>query len=126
MNLSRPLFTFSLLIIVTATLPRPVNAAPFCVAIQGVPPECLYFDTNECKKRANELSGVCTVNPADFVLSKGDGRFCLVNSMRLSQCIYPDRATCDNAAGTANGICVDNTKVGVQPNPFANNPNQRY
>ncbi len=104
----------------------PCRAAPFCVEVPGLFSQCIYFDAVECQRRAFQLSGVCNANPKELVLPVGTGKFCLVGQNRESQCVYSDRNTCQSAATALGGVCVDNATVGLQANPYANEPNNPY
>ncbi len=102
-------------------------AAPFCVVVQGIPPQCMYHDARECWQRANQLHGVCNPNPEEITLPAGSNRFCFVDSSRASQCIYPDRGTCNRDAASKGGACIDNRDVNpVQPDPYQADPQVRY
>ncbi len=107
-------------------LPGALSAAPFCVSVTGLPDQCMYYDTAQCSARATQLGGVCTANPAELKVTGGSGRYCLVDSNRVAQCTYPDRDTCTADASRKGAICVDSLIVGVQPNLFMSNPEQRY
>lgn len=103
-------------------------AAPFCVTVQGVPPDCIYDDTNACKLRAAQLSGVCTVNTHEITSHVGEEKFCSVDSTRVPQCMFVDRTACENAQNNG-AVCVNNTFAkgyDDQIDPFAADPNRNY
>lgn len=109
-------------------LPLGVNAAPFCVTTQGLPPDCIYDDTASCRNRAFQLKGVCTVNTAEITTSYGTEKYCMVDSTRVPQCIYIDRSSCDSAV-SGGSVCVNNTFRDIneeQPDPYQNDPNRNY
>lgn len=114
--------------IIASLLPGAVIAAPFCLTIQGIAPQCIYDDPASCKQRAAQLSGICTVNVDEVTSHTGAEKFCSVDATRIPQCIYADRTGCDNVQ-QAGSICVYNT---FQQNkddvadPFAADPNRNF
>ena len=99
----------------------PVCAAPLCVDVQGIPPQCLYVDLAACEKEALRQGGVCMANPAELLTQPGSGQFCLVESGLVTTCVYPDRTTCRAEAARRGAACVQaNQEPGGQPNidPF--------
>lgn len=109
-----------------ATYAPALLAAPFCVTKQGLPLDCNYYDAVQCRNRAQQLSAVCTVNEAEITLQPGIGKYCVVNSSRVSMCSYTDRTTCDSDAMRSGGVCVDFPGKKVQPNPYDIDPNSKY
>ena len=103
-----------------------LEAAPFCAEAQGLPKECNYYDATECRKRAAQLNGVCTANPAELQLQPGTGKYCLVDSSRISMCRYADRTTCENDAARQGAVCIEFPSRDVQPNPYRLDPNSKY
>lgn len=101
-------------------------ASPFCVAVPGLPRECIYSDTRECSKRAIQLGGSCDINSDEVDLPVGIGKYCLVNSSRVIQCIFPDRLSCAISAGNDGAICVDSSPEDSQPDPFREDTNRTY
>jgi hypothetical protein len=88
--------------------------------------ECSYYDARECRKRAAQLAGVCAANPDELKLQPGVGKYCLVQSSRVSMCNYADRTSCDNEAVRQGAVCVEFPSGGVQPNPYRLDPNSKY
>lgn len=86
------------------------QAAPYCLAIPGVPPQCLYTDAHDCFRQATRQHANCSVNPAEIRLPAGaTDRFCLVQNGPIVDCSYVDRRSCDARAPALGGICVDRT-----------------
>jgi hypothetical protein len=101
--------------------PIAASASPFCVQTQAIPPQCIYVDAGSCNKRAIELGGSCTVNPAEVHVSAGLGHYCLLTSSLASACIYPNRVDCERDAKRQQGVCVDNPGQSETPavDPFS-------
>jgi hypothetical protein len=103
------------------------HASPFCVQLQGgIAPECIYDDAVLCRQRADQLSGLCVANPKEFKTLTGIGKYCLVDSNRISQCNYTDRSTCATDAQRAGGVCLDATGSTLDQNPYEKDPNVNY
>ncbi len=103
-----------------------LHAAPFCVEKQGMPAECNFYDAVECRKRSEQVSGVCSVNPAEIRLQPGVGKYCVVDSNHVSMCQYADRTSCDNDAVRYGAVCIEYPSADVQPNPYRIDPNSKY
>jgi|GEM_PF-2410292 len=102
-------------------------AAPFCISIQGIAPQCEYFDAAQCQKRSYELSGICIANPDELILLSGNKAYCVVTSNRSTICAYTDRPSCEKEAYSAGGVCIDNTApLGVQQDPYRSDRNKNY
>ena len=107
--------------------PRSVVAAPFCTQITGIAPECIYYDADQCRRRANELKAICLANPAEFHLVTGNERYCLVGGDRAALCIYADRQTCEaEAVHAGQALCLDNIPSGEPQDAFRTEPSRRY
>jgi hypothetical protein len=100
----RPVPAAVLAILVT---PSVTPAAPFCVQTSAIPPQCIFVDADSCNERATQMSGTCTVNPAELHVSAGLGHYCLLTSSQVSACIYADRGTCELEAQHQHGVCID-------------------
>lgn len=97
------------------------HAAPFCLGTQSVPPQCIYFDADSCRKEAGRQGGVCSANPQEVRVSSNIGQFCVMTSQQVSLCIYLDRGTCEIAAAHQHGACVSSPGVAPSgaPDPFS-------
>ena len=84
----------------------PAMAAPFCVQTQAVPPQCLYFDADSCRQRAQAMNGSCVANTAEVHLMPGIGQYCVMVSSVASSCSYVDQASCMADAEHQRGVCV--------------------
>ncbi len=102
------------------------HAGAFCVRPQGQQPQCLYDDAGECRRRAAQLSGVCTANPDVLTITATNGQFCLVTTGGAMLCAYLDRASCEKEADRKNGVCIDSTVQGVQPDLHRDMPGRLY
>ena len=108
------------ILLVGLTVPQLAFAAPYCVAVQGLPDQCMYVDGQECQKRATQLGGVCQSNPADIVAQSGPGRCCLVIGGQATYCIFPDRTSCQEEATRRHSACVQAaTPPQIAVDPFA-------
>jgi hypothetical protein len=97
----------------------PAQAAPFCVEVEGIPPQCLYADARDCQTRANQLGGICSGNAQEISTPPGIGQYCVVSSGGAAQCIYADRGSCLTDAMRRGGACVQaNGTIGGTPDPF--------
>jgi hypothetical protein len=94
------------LLLVGLTIPQLAYGSPYCVAVQGLPDQCIYVDGQECQKRAIQLGGVCKSNPADILAQSGPGQFCLVIGGQATMCIFPDRNSCQEEASRRKSACV--------------------
>ena len=85
----------------------PSLAAPFCIRSQVLPPQCLYYDAQQCNKEAARQGAVCSANPAELRLTPGFGRYCVVTSQQVSICQYTDRNICQKEASAHQGTCTE-------------------
>ena len=104
----------------------PAAAGTFCLKLRGEQPQCFYDDAGDCRRRAAQLNGLCTVNPDMLTITATNGQFCLVTSTRAIMCDYPDRGSCEQEARRHNGACIDSTVQGIQPNLHREDPNLPY
>lgn len=85
-------------------------AAPYCLQIFGVSPQCIYGDVRACSREAARQHGNCTFNPGEIKApASAAARFCMVFDGPGFDCSYVDRRTCDAQAPARGGICVDRT-----------------
>ena len=84
----------------------PILAAPFCVQTQSVPAQCLYFDATSCARRAAELNGSCSANPAELKITAGFSTYCVVDSTRIPQCLYASFDSCVAEAARKHALCI--------------------
>jgi hypothetical protein len=101
-------------------------AAPFCLETQTVPPQCIYFDANDCRLEANHQRGACVVNPQEVGLVPNVGAYCIVTSGGASSCTYQDAGSCSREAVRQGGVCVAApvAAAGPAPNPFQSRPGE--
>lgn len=97
--------------------PRPVSAAPFCLQISGVPPQCMFYDVAACRRQAERMNAVCALNPDELMPPPGGQRFCQVSNGPVIQCLFPDRRSCDAATARSGGICIDGGDATARPDP---------
>ncbi|MDR3534253.1 MAG: hypothetical protein P4L90_27270 [Rhodopila sp.] len=99
---------------------HPAAAAPFCLNNQVLPPQCIYYDAQECDRDARHQGAVCSANPAELRLTRSVGDYCVVTSSQASVCAYPDRQSCSVEAARQQGICVTASKAPTQsPDPYS-------
>jgi hypothetical protein len=100
---------------------QPAMAAPFCLANQIIPPQCIYYDAHQCQVEAAKQNAECRANPAELHLTAGYGKYCVVTSGGASNCNYTDVTSCGREASRQNGTCVEGTesRPGQGPNPFS-------
>ena len=107
-------------LVLTTMLPAPsALAAPFCLQTQAIPPQCIYFDANTCRRDATQQQGFCVVNPEEVSVTPGGGDYCLVTSTKASSCVFQDINACTREAARQGAVCVEAPPraVGNTPNP---------
>ena len=102
------------------------SASPFCVDVQGMAPECYYLDADQCRRRAQEISGRCIVNMEEIELPTGYGNYCMVAPGGIIECMYPDYSGCDREARHNKGVCVYNPSAQTVPEPFKSDVDSIY
>ena len=104
------------------TTPMAALAAPFCAQSQAVPPQCLYYDAQECAKEAARMGGFCAPNPAELKVSGGIGHYCLLTSSGLASCIFADLGECNAEAKHQQAACIQAPGSPESPaaDPFRN------
>ena len=111
----------SIPILLGLLIPAGGHAAPFCIGTEAVPPQCIYYDANDCRKQAVRQGGTCSANAAELHVTTNLGQYCMVTSQRVSLCIYLDRGTCEADAARQHGACVSSPGVAPSgaPDPFS-------
>jgi hypothetical protein len=112
--------------IVIILSPAGAMAAPFCVAVPGSAPRCIYYDVGDCQREAALQNGACDANPqVTRPPTSRVGEYCLVTSGGSTQCGYADDASCTQEARIRNGICaqVARTQPDAVTDPY--DPNAR-
>ncbi len=112
-------------LLAVAALPAPAAlAAPFCLETQTVPPQCIYFDVNDCRREASHQQAACVINPQEASLTPSGGAYCVVTSGLASSCDYQDASACFREAVHQGGICVSApaAPAGNTPNPYQSRP----
>jgi len=103
------------------------HAAPFCIGSEAVPPQCIYYDADSCRKEAIRTGGICSANPEQIKAAGAQfAKYCVVTSQRVSFCNYMDRTSCDAAALHYHGACVASPEATAPgaPDPYAANGGQ--
>lgn len=118
-------FLFAFLLVLSSPF-FPALAEPFCVEAYGIPKECYYSDPEECRKRAAQMAGICTVNPDLFSFPEGEGSYCLVVAAGVVHCLYSDARSCESEAARNKGICVRNPNRRAPSDPFRYNSEVYY
>jgi hypothetical protein len=99
-------------------------AAPFCLAIPGAAPQCMYVDGNQCQADALRQSGACQPNPAEIKMPTSRiGEYCMLLPVGFTHCGYADGIACARDALREHGVCAKSagTIPPQVPDPF--NPN---
>jgi hypothetical protein len=109
--------------------PQGALAAPFCMSLLGMEPQCMYYDAAQCRTDSGKQGGSCVPNPAEPRTRSvaGSGKYCLVTSAGATMCSYLDYDSCDVAAGHQRGACYfDALGSSGVPDPYAasNQPQQ--
>ncbi len=120
------LFILSLTVLLGLAVNLPVSAAPFCVSSHGLTSECLYYDADQCRRRAQESSGLCSVNRAEVKFPRGAGTVCLIGIGGIAECIYPDVEACEKTAKKNKAICALNSSERSLLAPVQYNQNYSY
>jgi hypothetical protein len=102
------------------------EAAPFCVTVQGISPQCSYYDARECNTQAGLQKGVCTLNPGEPVMFVGTQTYCVVDSSRTALCEYADRGSCNDNASRSGAVCIAYSPKAIQPDPYGLDPKRKY
>jgi hypothetical protein len=106
------------------------HAAPFCLQTEALPPQCIYYDADDCNRAARKqsITGTCSINPREMRIAARGAEYCVVTSERLAQCIYLDRISCDQNAARLHGVCTYMPTAGRKqpasgaPDPYAVSP----
>ena len=102
------------------SLPQTALAAPFCMSLLGMSPQCIYYDAAECRKDLGKQGGSCVPNPEQPHAASGSGKYCLITSQGATVCSYLDIDSCDAVAVQQRGACYfDSTGSAGVPNPYA-------
>jgi hypothetical protein len=99
-------------------------AAPFCLAITGAAPQCMYADGNDCQRDANRQNGACVPNPAEVTVpSSRMGEYCMILPVGFTHCGYADGNACARDALQEHGVCAKSAGTIPQqvPDPFVPN-----
>jgi hypothetical protein len=97
------------------------QAAPFCISNQVLPPQCMFYDAQQCANEAARQNAQCSPNLAEIRLSRGTGEYCVITSAGASVCAYADYQTCSTAAAQQHGACVQGNpnRAAREPNPYS-------
>ncbi len=98
-------------------------AAPFCLQMQGMTPQCLYYDAASCQLEAQRQHGDCSINKSEVTIRGGSGQYCMITSGLVTVCHYQDRDSCVADARRQNGACTDapTPTPSRAPNPYSTN-----
>lgn len=112
------MFNRGFLCFIFMLLTFPAQAAPFCLAGVGMPPQCIYDDIKVCVEAINSRDLHCTANPEAVLSYSGGSRYCRVTSYLSAECIFNDRLQCRREASMRGDICIDRTAMGDDTNPY--------
>jgi hypothetical protein len=99
-------------------------AAPFCLAVPGGSPQCMYVDGNQCAAEAARQNGSCIPNPAVGALPTSRvGEYCMILPIGFTHCGYADGLACARDALQQHGVCAksEGTLPQQVPDPFVPN-----
>ncbi|HTK85375.1 MAG TPA: DUF3551 domain-containing protein [Patescibacteria group bacterium] len=99
-------------------IPGTAHSAPFCVEGDGIPQQCVYYDTKQCWQDANRQKARCSVNIAELNLSEADNSICMVDSARMPVCGYQNLDNCQAEARKQNAVCFQNDGVVASDDPY--------
>jgi hypothetical protein len=105
-------------------MPLSAMGAPFCLAIPGAAPLCMYVDGNQCQADATRQNGACQLNPAEARMPASHiGEYCMLLPIGFTHCGYADGNACARDALRQHGVCAKSagTLPPQVPDPF--NPN---
>jgi len=100
------------------------TAAPFCLAINGTAPQCMYVDGNQCQADANRQNGACVPNPDNGAQPTSRiGEYCMILPVGFTHCGYADGIACAQDALKQHGVCTKSAGTLPQqvPDPYAPN-----
>jgi hypothetical protein len=100
--------------------PQSAMAAPFCMVILGMQPQCLYYDASLCQRDATKQGGVCEPDISGQTAGRGSGKYCVVTSQGAALCNYLNIESCQIEAIHLKGACYfDGLRSAGAPNPYA-------
>jgi hypothetical protein len=100
--------------------PTTAEAAPFCMSVLGMQPQCIYQDADNCRRDSLRQGGTCVPNPDETRLGYGSGQYCMMTAQGASVCAYLEFASCDLDARRQHGTCYfDAQRATGAPNPYA-------
>ena len=104
-------------------MPTGAHAAPFCLQSEAIPPQCIYFNADTCRRDANRQGGYCGTNPDEVHVVTNIGQYCVTTSQIVSLCVYLDRTSCEAEAARQHGACTTSPGRAPSgaPDPFAAN-----
>jgi hypothetical protein len=111
------LYCATCLVFVLICAPHSARSAPFCIEMEGVPQQCLYFDTKQCWQDAKKQRARCAVNVAELKNSETDNSICMEDSARQPVCGYQNLESCQGEASKRNAVCFQSTKAVASDDP---------
>ena len=89
-------------------------AGPFCVVIDGMAPNCRYFDETSCAQAAVSANGGCIAKHALgtplAVAPRNMAGYCLMGHGD-AKCYYFDAQACAKAAQLEGGTCLTRPRL---------------
>ena len=87
-------------------------AGPFCMVVEGMAPNCRFYDEASCAQAARLANGGCVDNrlrgtqlATPLSVAPKDGGYCLVGHGD-AKCYYFDAQACAKAAQIEGGTCL--------------------
>lgn len=112
------LYRSTILFFTLIAVPHTARSAPFCIEGDGVPSQCVYFDTRQCWQDADRQKGICSANLSELNLSEADNSICMVDSARVPVCGYQNLQSCQNEARKRNAVCFQNAGAVASDDPY--------
>lgn len=95
-------------------------AGPFCVVIEGMAPNCRFYDEASCAQAAVAANGGCVENrlrgqlgarlATPLSVAPKDAGYCLVGHGD-AKCYYFDPQSCAKAAQIEGGTCLTRSRL---------------
>lgn len=109
-------FLFAIAFYCLWLFPSEAFSAPFCIEVQGLPLECLYYDIGSCKQEAEKRDGYCSVNTEEIALTDQGAPYCIIDSSMMPICAFQGGESCNEEAAKRNAVCFQNTSGADQNN----------
>ena len=82
------------------------QAAPFCLARDGVADVCYYYTVEECTKVVKEVGGECFLGGDTVIMPVGRKSYCTVFQDQYAECLYESISICEHNAKNSDSVCI--------------------